>query len=257
LIFKEMPKHNDDEDEEELASRELALWAEMGLHNQCIGAFNNERAVYRRLKDLQGKSIPRVVAEVELPDFYSTQYCSPDISSEIGRTLGLLTEYFDGFNLEGLGRPTERFKEPPAQGEHVQIITDRVLDIVRTIMSRGVLNCDSKLRNTLIRWDSVEKRYRPYVIDFGGCSLQEEFSTEEEWRSARWEWTEEDNWLLHGASDERTSRWCVRLPSVCVCETAGGGNERIYQQGVPQAASAGGRTGKSRGKSLNRGVDKS
>jgi serine/threonine protein kinase len=192
LIFKEMPKHNDDEDEEELASRELALWAEMGLHNQCIGAFNNERAVYRRLKDLQGKSIPRVVAEVELPDFYSTQYCSPDISSEIGRTLGLLTEYVDGFNLEDLGRPTERFKEPPAQGEHVQIITDRVLDIVRTIMSRGVLNCNSKLRNTLIRWDSVEKRYRPYVIDFGGCSLQEEFSTEEEWRSAQWEWTEED-----------------------------------------------------------------
>jgi hypothetical protein len=150
LDFKEMPKHNDDEDEEELASRELALWAEIGLHDQCIGTSNNERAVYRRLKDPQGKSILRVVAEVELPDFYSTQYCSPDISSEIRRTLGLLTEYVDGFNLEDLGRPTERFKEPPAQGGHVQIITDRVLDIVRTIMSRGVLNCDSKLRNTLI-----------------------------------------------------------------------------------------------------------
>jgi hypothetical protein len=43
-----------------------------------------------------------------------------------------------------------------------------------------------------MRWDPVKKRYRPYVIDFGGCSLQEEFSTEEEWRSAQWEWTEED-----------------------------------------------------------------
>jgi hypothetical protein len=62
-----------------------------------------------------------------------------------------------------------------------------------TIMARGIVTRDSALRNTLVSWDPVGTRYRPYVIDFGGYQLREEFFTEEGWRSAQWEETEEDN----------------------------------------------------------------
>jgi hypothetical protein len=143
--------YGDNEDDEEgLNGEQIALRPELEIHSMTMATFDSELAVYRHLQDLQGKSIPRLVAEVELPGFYS-QHCSPDVSFEIGSIPGLLVEYIDCFTLQNLCFPSEGYEEPPVPRQHFQTITDTALEIVRTIMARGVVNRDSRPRNTLVR----------------------------------------------------------------------------------------------------------
>ena len=139
-------------DEEEGSNVEKEFYrSELAIHDSTVWLFNTERSVYRRLQDLQGKSISRIIAEVELPGFYSSRYSSPDVSTNTLAVKSLLMEYIDGFTLEKIAYKKEH-ENWPAPGECFQTIIDGVLDVTRTIIARDTVNRDSKLRNALVRY---------------------------------------------------------------------------------------------------------
>jgi hypothetical protein len=61
-------------------------------------------------------------------------------------------------------------------------------------MARRTVNKDSRLRSTLVRWDPIDNKYKPYVIDFGQCLFRGDIPTDEEWlyqqmwASEKWEY---------------------------------------------------------------------
>jgi hypothetical protein len=86
--------------------------SELTIHDSTVWLFNTERSVYRQLQDLQGKSVPRIIAEVELTGFYSSRYSSSDVSTNTLAVKGLLMEYIDGFILRKVAYKKEHENWP-------------------------------------------------------------------------------------------------------------------------------------------------
>jgi hypothetical protein len=149
---EDLPSIYGENDDHEPTLHEYFYRGEVEMHERCVRFANTEPEVYRRLQDLQGKVIPRVIAEMELPGFYSSRYCSPTVSSEMGGIQGLLLECIEDFTLYDVGRPWGgRFDVPPVPREQFGLLIERTLDTLRTIMARGILNRDIRPNQTIIR----------------------------------------------------------------------------------------------------------
>lgn len=126
------------------AKYEAALWW------KCNKDFDRETEAYKRLKDLQGKSIQRVYAHVR---FMPPNLPLDLLESPLARYFeikGILLQFIPGYSLSDLGTSQLAPSEPEICQEIVQTAVDAVHDINR----RGVLIGDCGPSNVVVNSNS-------------------------------------------------------------------------------------------------------
>lgn len=143
------------------AKYEAALWQE------CDEYFNCETEAYARLRDLQGRSIPRMYAHVRL--VLRNSDVSPDLlRSQMAHYFeikGVLLELIPGYNLWDLPTSPLAPSDPKKWSGIVQSAVDAAHDINR----RGVLMNDCGPRNAIIDKHSQT----PFIIDLAQCCCKD------------------------------------------------------------------------------------
>lgn len=136
---------------------------------KALDLYACETRAYAKLSHLQGRYIPKLLAQV-----YTTVATTPDLRSSpadrddyfvVG---GILLEYVDGFSLTELGTtsvPKEKWHTIVQQG----------VDAARYINDAGVINTDCQPRNVIVQRESL----RPLHIDFAQCLFAEDMGWEE------------------------------------------------------------------------------
>jgi hypothetical protein len=122
-----------------------------------------ETRAYMKLSHLQGRYIPRLLAQVP-PDLCS----SPGYRDGYFKIGGILLEYVDGLNLTDLTTTSV-----PKEKWHG--IIQRAVDAARYINDAGVINTDCQPRNVVVQQESL----RPLHIDFGQCLFAEDMGWRE------------------------------------------------------------------------------
>ncbi|RYO82852.1 hypothetical protein DL763_008084 [Monosporascus cannonballus] len=178
-----MPKawHLLDGTPEGRAKYETALWQE------CNDYFNCETETYARLKDLQGRSIPRLYAHVRLalpsPDVPQDLLQQPQLARYL-EVKGILLGLILGYSLWDLAT------SPLSPSDHKiwPGIVQSAVDAAHDINRRGILMDDCEPRNVI-----VDKRSQsPFIIDLSQCCFKDKLI--EAWKN-----TEE--------SDEEVQDW--------------------------------------------------
>ena len=160
---------------------------------QCADMYQTELEVYNRLQDIQGEDVPRLIAQVEVPEYYPFKI---DITSHSGSnadlykhsTPGILLQHIaNAFTLADLYNPDVPPRPPR---EAFQYLGDEAISIIDKIRSRGILNTDVAPRNSLVCWSGFCRRWKVFLMDFGHCFLREDES-DKEWRGQQFEEDEE------------------------------------------------------------------
>ncbi len=156
---------------------EAALWRECHKH------FQSETGAYTRLRDLQGKSMPRMLAHVSLvlgdanvpEDLQQTFSCYFEVK-------GVLLEHIKGYNLGDLTTSSQA----PSDPRHWPRIVQEAANAAHEINKRGVLMQDADPRNVVVDGRSQ----RPYIVDFAQCIFKNELMAL--WHE--WEWDCDEDW---------------------------------------------------------------
>ncbi|KAK3309862.1 uncharacterized protein B0T15DRAFT_16390 [Chaetomium strumarium] len=159
---------------ERLAKYEAALWYD------CIEHFECETQAYRRLADLQGKLVPRMLAHVSLsPTKLATTI--PQEAASYFNIEGILLERIDGYCLSDLtGFP------PPSNLKEWQQIIQSAADAAHEINKYGIIMKDCAPRNVV-----VDRRSNtPRIVDLAQCRFQDEL--EKRWNKQGWH--EDEGW---------------------------------------------------------------
>ncbi|GAB1311957.1 Serine/threonine-protein kinase D [Madurella fahalii] len=144
---------------------------------KALDLYACETRAYAKLSHLQGRYIPKLLAQV-----HTSVAASPDLRSspayrenyfDVG---GILLEYVDGFNLTDLATTSV-----PKQKWHG--IIQRAVDAARYINDAGVINMDCQPRNVIVQRESL----RPLHIDFAQCLFAEDMGSDE-FRETRLRW---------------------------------------------------------------------
>ncbi|KAF8579523.1 hypothetical protein K439DRAFT_377992 [Ramaria rubella] len=157
-IRDEFPEDSEDWD---LWHRELCVWLRLQE------ALLTEVKIYRRLRDLQGISIPVFYGLVEL-EIREDQQAPPLIRF----VQGLALEHIDGLQLDDL-------EQLHLSSDDSERLSQAALAIVRTMRKREVLHEDVRSANVIVRTSDMS----PCLIDFGVARVCEN-ETEEEWSDA-------------------------------------------------------------------------
>ena len=181
---EEENEHEDEDDDAESYAEALSnLVDETYVQYQCDRMSRNEQRTYARLKDLQGRDVPRCFAEVELPLFrVSTNACAVGANTLFLHSIrGILLEYIKGFTLQDM------FMKPvcPAPRKYWQEIIDDAVRIVDIVRGREILNKDSNVRNTMVRWDPIDNKYKVFLIDFSHCKAKHPTTSLHKWRKVQ------------------------------------------------------------------------
>lgn len=145
------------------------------LFDYCCNLHSCEVEAYSRLKDLQGKSVPRFLADVRL-DIFPTQ----DAFFEVR---GILLELITGYSLDDLTKY--------AHQSSWQRICDETIRTINLVSDHGILNEDVKPRNVLIRTHDNLSGYEVVIIDFAQCRFREMGQSEAAWKHEKWRQDEE------------------------------------------------------------------
>jgi tRNA A-37 threonylcarbamoyl transferase component Bud32 len=155
-----------------LAETEGEYWCDVEyeayLYDQMQKFYDTETKVYQRIKDMQGRDVPRLIARITV---------SPDSPSPTQKCLdcsGILLELIEGFPLGDIVVHAPR--------ETWQGICEEAIYIVNTIGDRDIRNQDVKTRNFIVRRDPVEEKFKVFMIDFALCEFRREDQDEEDWR---------------------------------------------------------------------------
>ncbi|KAF2114831.1 hypothetical protein BDV96DRAFT_575981 [Lophiotrema nucula] len=117
---------------------------------------------------------PRLVAYVQLPEYYLSKHSSRAWSES---------------SVAGPGR---NFGDASLSACHKwQDVCDRAIGIVNRMMKRDILNRDVNVRNTLIWKNELAKGFGVMLIDFGGCSFRKHRESSRDWRE-RQAWEDEE-----------------------------------------------------------------
>ncbi len=142
-----------------------------------------------RLSDLQGISIPRMLAHIRLVaegNKFNTNTPADLQPEEVSysEVWGILIEGIDGYTLEDI---TSSPLAPPAYDKKKwrQIIQSAV-DLAHEINKRGIIMQDCAPRNVVVDKSS----HTPRVIDLAQCRFRDKLA--ERWQ--RWKWHEYDDW---------------------------------------------------------------
>ncbi|KAJ8128141.1 hypothetical protein O1611_g5492 [Lasiodiplodia mahajangana] len=159
-LFWETPEYDEDEGMKpewvKLAEEEAGFYYKM--QNRYI----REVQAYDKLKDFQGRGIPKFFTTVTL----QMPSAPSDLESSYFQVPGILIEKINGFNLTNL--VAEMPEGPPdLWAEIVQKATDLAVEINRA----GVLDEDSQPRNALVTRRG-HNTYQVRRIDFGEAMLE-------------------------------------------------------------------------------------
>ena len=140
---------------------EVALWQE------CNGYFDCETEAYALLKDLQGRSIPRLYAHVSLmlpgADIPQDLLQQPD-QAQYMEVKGILLERIPGCSLWDLPTSTLAPSDPDLWPGIVQSAVNAAHDINK----HGLIMDDCAARNVVIDQDSQS----PFIIDLAQCRFK-------------------------------------------------------------------------------------
>jgi len=176
----EIPTIDDDATKEELDDEvPPAMIDETWVQYFCDRMRATEKEFYRRLEDIQGRGIPRYIADVELPLFNASANTYPHGSSSLllHNVRGILIEYIKGFSLGDMDE--EPCPAPRSSWQHIGEDATRVVGIIR---NREILNNDSNVRNSVVRLDPIDNKYHAYIIDFGHCDFKPPTMSIQAWR---------------------------------------------------------------------------
>jgi serine/threonine protein kinase len=128
-----------------------------------------ETRAYAKLSHLQGRYIPRLLAQVHITVEAPSDLCgSPGYRDGYFEVGGILLEYVDGFNLTDLATTSV-----PKEKWHG--IVQQSVDAARYINDAGVINTDCQPRNVVVQRESLQ----PFHIDFGQCLFAEDMGWRE------------------------------------------------------------------------------
>ena len=137
------------------------------LFDYCRELHKSETEAYHRLSNLQGKNVPKLLANVQVQPSSNEE----DILFQVP---GVLLEYVEGFSLADL----PKFSPPSSW----QRICDEAVSVVNLISDQGIINKDVKPRNVLVRSDGHSLDCAVVFIDFAQCEFAESGQSEEVWR---------------------------------------------------------------------------
>ncbi|KAF4983728.1 hypothetical protein FZEAL_944 [Fusarium zealandicum] len=163
--------HHVDDTPEGRARYEASLWQECNEH------FDTETKAYARLKDLQGKSIPRMYAHVRV--------MVPNPDEPYSEIKGILLEVIPGYKLWDLSTSPLAPSDPKLWSGIVQSAVDAAHDINK----RGIIMNDCGPRNVVVDKNSQ----CPFIIDLAHCGFKDRLI--EEWTRAEEEGEGEQDWV--------------------------------------------------------------
>lgn len=176
-----------DDDYEEPEEGWNTVENETYLYDWCIDMFKAETMMYDKLKDLQGKEIPYLFAQVRLPLLGSSQdetmgSCAAENLFEVP---GILLELIDGPTLSKIANiPREDWSE----------VCEEAVRVVRLLDDLSIRNEDVRPGNIMISRspsEKPEKKYRIVMLDFAQCVEREPEQTDAEWGRLKWNQDEE------------------------------------------------------------------
>ncbi|KAL6924175.1 hypothetical protein FSST1_001449 [Fusarium sambucinum] len=137
--------------------------------------YEAEVETYERLKEYQGKCIPRLLATVKL-DISPPNMTINAQQRELHKQNGLVLEYLDGFTLEDVMDKT------PASAW--QDIADQAVKIGVMLGDYDICNQDVRPENFMV----VPKNdtYQVFMIDFGLCRFRRPDESVAEWGMKKW-----------------------------------------------------------------------
>ncbi|WEW55966.1 hypothetical protein PRK78_001401 [Emydomyces testavorans] len=128
------------------------------LQYLCRRTYNIEKVAYDKLRDIQGKHVPRLFARILL------QPSGPALANEYLDCPGILLEYIQGFPLTNLAGNASK--------KDFQYVCEDAIRVVHLIGDRGIINKDTKTRSFIVREDPVTKKFKVFMTDFGLCAFR-------------------------------------------------------------------------------------
>ncbi|KAJ8060922.1 hypothetical protein OCU04_010002 [Sclerotinia nivalis] len=152
------------------------------LYDLCLDMYEAEVAVYQKLEQLQGKEIPRLLAQVRLQP--TTAFGTmPSDAMEFFEIKGVLIELIDGYTL------SEMLTKAPR--EDWGDICHEAVRVVRLLDDYSILNKDVRPSNMMITGGSTRDNYRVVMLDFAQCVFRELEETDKQWGRKKWNQDEE------------------------------------------------------------------
>jgi hypothetical protein len=150
------------------AKYEAILWQE------SCESFDLETRAYARLKDIQGKSIPRLYAHVRLmrPSFVREDLLQHPQWAPYFEIKGILLEYISSYNLQDI----DTSPLAPSDRNMWSGIVQAAVDSAHDINKHGVLMEDCGPRNVMV--DSHSQS--PFIIDFAQCQFKDQITDPQE-----------------------------------------------------------------------------
>jgi hypothetical protein len=177
------------------AKFEAALWWECNKHFRC------ETEAYKRLANLQGKSLPRMVASIRLVAAGDKSIGAPaDIPPKAASYFelrGILLERIDGYNLQDI--TTSPLAPPSDNLMKWQHIIQSAVDMAHEINRRGIIMQDCTPRNVVVDKESQT----PHIVDLAQCIFRDELG--KLWQ--KWKWHEHDDWDPYVKYWEQVATW--------------------------------------------------
>ena len=165
------------------------------LDDELFKLFRTEIATYHVLREQEGKTVPELLAVVNLnldpgPNPTTDSKVGPQIPNSVQfhqfQVKGILLQYIEGFSLRDVPKhyPRSTWQE----------ITDQAVSITRLMGDYNILNNDIRLDNYIVvasPGGHEGRPYRVYMIDFGLCRIRGEDETDFEWGRAKYNMDEE------------------------------------------------------------------
>lgn len=153
------------------------------LFDWCLDMYKAEVTTYQKLEQLQGKEVPRLLAQVRWQPTTDPLLEMPSNTAEYFEVKGILMELIDGYTLSEM--PTK------APREDWTDICHEAVRIVRLLDDYLILNEDVRPSNIMITSGSLQDKYRVVMMDFGHCVFREAGETDKKWGRRKWNQDEE------------------------------------------------------------------
>lgn len=172
-IFEDSSSNDSDTPRKESASQtpratrgNKAAQNEGRLQRTALLNFTTETTPYRKMKDLQARYVPSILAHISLSQA-SLDFVSED--QKHFKVPGILLQHIEGFNLSaGLASEVAREAWEP--------VVQHAVDAAKKINTCGVINLDCQPRNVVVKRSTLQ----PYLIDFAQCAFWEDYESDDQ-----------------------------------------------------------------------------
>ncbi|KAK3361612.1 hypothetical protein B0T24DRAFT_641995 [Lasiosphaeria ovina] len=156
------------------------------LADESLRLFTTEYTAYDRLSNHQGRSIPRLVAAVDIDIAPPSPGLAPTAEGDFEpfKVKGIILQYLEGLNLWDIVKHCPR--------SSWQGIVDQAVDITRMLGEYGILNRDVRPENFIVvpaapatHGQDQETRYRVFMVDLALCKFREEYESFAQWGMAK------------------------------------------------------------------------